>query len=388
MSGAGAVVGVHHDSVANVVNTTFRNVYLSVQLVDVSHLGIVRFENVSLTDVILQQGKIVGTTENDLSTSLAPGIERCAEDNEAYDVHVITVQPEDREELSADFIIKEDVMSDCLYVLLSKDIVPPGCPEASASKRAEILKRANVVAEDVARILEYNVDSTTDLETLFEDTLLQPRSPWLQALRTALGPLPPAPPEWPPFDLPPPATSNNRLDLAMSFPVPERALPELSLTPEAANATAAVLAAEAGQPPQPVGGATPGRIKTAQVTLLAVVASVVVAAALAALFFAASELRRARSKACGDQSKGAGRNGRGRHRTQSQRRQRRNWWTSDNIDETMVHSQQAAVIGVATRRQPHASSRRETCSFHIHAMMRRNNMLRSRNVSTIHRRDH
>ena len=69
MSGAASMLGVHHDSVANVVNTTFRSMILSVELVDVSYLGIVRFDNVSLSDVTLQQGKIVGTTENDFHYS-------------------------------------------------------------------------------------------------------------------------------------------------------------------------------------------------------------------------------------------------------------------------------------------------------------------------------
>ena len=389
MSGDWAPLGVHTYSVANVVNTTFRSMHLSVELADVSYLGMVRFENVSLADVTLQKGKVVSTTKNDGDCSTDSGVEYYSDDDEGYDVDLAPVQPEDRVKLGIDFVIRQQVMSDCVNVRVRSDAVLPGCPQASTHKRADIRKRAKREQDDAADRFDDIGGSTAELETLFEDTLLRPGSPWLQALRTALGQLPRAPPEWPPFSQPPPATSNNRSTLTTTFPVPERVLPELSLTPEAANATAAVLAAAAARPPQPVGGSTPERIQTAQVTVLAIVGALVVAAALAALFFAVSELRRARSKACGDQSKGAGRNGRGRHLTQSQRRRRWNWWTSDNFDETMVRSQQAAVIGVATCRQPHASSsRRESCSLHVHAMMQRNNMLRSRSVSTIHRHDH
>jgi len=265
MSGAMSTLGVHRDSVANIVNTTFRSTNLSVELVDVSYLGIVRFDNVSLSDVTLQQGKVVGTTENDFHYSTEMEISYYPEDDQHYDVHITEVQGQERDTLGVEFIIEEQVMSDCVYVFVGKDTVLPGCPEASRG----------------------------------------------------------------------------------TFPVPEHVLHPLSLTPEAANATAEVLAAAAARPPRAV-GASPARIPTTQAIVLAGVATAIVAITLAAVLLAVMELRRAGSNDSSDQTRQAGRYGRGRHRRQSQRRQMWNWWMSDEFDVTTVCSQHAAILLDAT----------------------------------------
>ena len=348
MSGAMSTLGVHRDSVANIVNTTFRSTNLSVELVDVSYLGIVRFDNVSLSDVTLQQGKVVGTTENDFHYSTEMEISYYPEDDQHYDVHITEVQGQERDTLGVEFIIEEQVMSDCVYVFVGKDTVLPGCPEASRGKRAEMLQRGQADEGVPGNRFYYEYDDgTMHQEMLFEDRLLRPDAPWLQALQAALGPLPLAPPEWPPFDLPPPAASNNQSSVTKTFPVPEHVLHPLSLTPEAANATAEVLAAAAARPPRAV-GASPARIPTTQAIVLAGVATAIVAITLAAVLLAVMELRRAGSNDSSDQTRQAGRYGRGRHRRQSQRRQMWNWWMSDEFDVTTVCSQHAAILLDAT----------------------------------------
>ena len=389
-SGAGAPLGVHHVSVANVVNTAFRSVHLSVELADVSQLGTVRFENVSLTDVTLQHGKVVSTSENDFHMELEAGVVYYPEDDQSYDVHLTKVQIEDNEMLGADFVVKEQVMSDCVFLLVSKDTVLPGCPEVSTRKRAEVLRRGSLDADDVKYLFDYLDYGSNDLDAFFEDTLLRPDAPWLQALREALGPLPPAPPEWPPFDLPPPAAPNNQSSVTKTFPVPEHVLHQLSLTPEAANATAEVLAAAAARPPRAV-GASPARIPTTQAIVLAGVATAIVAITLAAVLLAVMELRRAGSNDSSDQTRRAGRDGRGRHRRQSQRRQMWNWWMSDEFDVITVCSQHAAILLDATllhsqsRRHPGCKAEvHSTCHGHLACLSKGQSSRLSSSVSLFH----
>ena len=259
------------------------------------------------------------------------------------------MQGQERDILGVDFIIEEQFMSDCVHVSGGTDTVLPGCPEASRGKRAEMLQRGQAGEGVPENRLYYEYDNgTMHHELLFEDRLLWPSSPWLQALQAALGPSPPAPPEWPPFDLPPPGTSNNHSGVTKTFPVPEHVFHPLSLSPETTNATAEVLAAAAARPSQAVGGASAARIPTTQAIMLAVVATAIVATALAAVLLAVLELRRAGRNDSSDQTRQAGRYGRGRHRRQSQRRQMWNWWMSDEFDVSTVCSQHAAILLDAT----------------------------------------
>ena len=290
--GSESALGVYRGSVANVVNTAFRDIHLFVGLADVSRLGIVRFENVTLTNVTLQQGRVISTSANDYVEEYLFEVVYYPDDDKNYDFQLLAVPRSEQDALGGEFIIVEQVMSDCVFVRVGATIRLPGCPQQSVEKRATILTRGQ--HQKVKATFTY-YDTYAEVSYYeaghFENLLLQPCSQWLQDLQEVLGPLPPPPPAWPPYVLPPHSTAPGRTDLK-AWPVPFDAVPELILNEYDANATAAVLAAAQARPPNAAAGAHGPHITSAQVTLLAVVAAGVLATAAVAGLWTAVALRR------------------------------------------------------------------------------------------------
>lgn len=128
-------------STAVVRDSIFRNVNLAVELADVSGGSSVRFQNTTLVDVELRRDAIVGTSSNDNKAQspclLVYGEDYYQEDEEDFDVHACYVPPEERGPAGGQYVIREGLMSDCLF-LLSRE-VPPGCPASSAEARRRML---------------------------------------------------------------------------------------------------------------------------------------------------------------------------------------------------------------------------------------------------------
>ena len=284
-------IGAYHSSVVNVVDCTFRNMYLSAEIVDVSNDGIVRFQDALLANATLQYGNVVGTTTNDGTKADGFDLEYYDTDDDAFDVKLTPAPTSDRETSGVEFTIDESTLSDCLYLRAPTGFVMPGCPEASIQARAAVLQRdpaagASAVAEDPSEV--WNPGGRLD------DLLLDGDSPWLQARQAELGPLPSAAVTgWPEFVLPPMRNLVNRTDVTR----PRQELPDGELlgafrrTPQAVNRTAAVLAAAALRGPIVV---RPLREEVWQPRLVALVAVLAVAAAVAAAAaaWAALALRR------------------------------------------------------------------------------------------------
>ena len=130
---------------AHIRHTLFRNFQLRSEVVDVSFGGTVMFGNVSFANVTLQQGQIVSTSLNDYAIL---DNEDCstrlyyADDDMHYDVEATPVPEALRVRLGADFVIEEDMMSDCLYANVAGDVVLPGCPPESADARRVFIEEA------------------------------------------------------------------------------------------------------------------------------------------------------------------------------------------------------------------------------------------------------
>ena len=273
---------------ANVVDTVFRNMHLPVELADVSKNGYVRFANVSLANVILQQGRVVSTTYNDYRAwEAADGdayIVYSADDDEGFDVELAPVAPGDAGMFGVQFIIEDSEMSDCVNLEYDLNEVLPGCPEAALQRRREFLE----LAMDPA-----------DVDNLFAETesyapprrpLLSASTPWLLQLRAALGPLPPPPPPWPPFTVTPPVNLTVREGIADPVPVPPGQLLTTRFGPAAPVNPALVNPPPTITLPPQSAWESPG-VATV-VGVLAALAAVGVVAAVVAAFFATVALRR------------------------------------------------------------------------------------------------
>ena len=275
-AGAGSPVGVFAGSLANVVDTAFRNVWLAVELVDVSDHGIVRLQNVSLTNVTLTRGNVVTTTGNNYFDD----IRYYASDDENYDVELTPVAVGQRGMFGEEFVIEEQFMSDCVYLRVT--VLMPGCPEESLVRREEVLGRWQ------HEELLYE-DYDWSAEARLQEGLLDASAPWLLAVRSALGPLPPPPPGWPPFAVTPPGEPIARTSITTPVPVPPPAVvPAFERTPAAVRraqgAVATIQASYTG-----LGGSDAwdsGAIAAAAVVVLSAVA------AAAAALYAAWYLRR------------------------------------------------------------------------------------------------
>lgn len=140
-TGLGSPLSIHFQSVANVENTLFRSMRLSVEVVDVSYQGAVRLANARFADVTLQHGRVVSTTANDYQQADGHFLLYYADDDAAYDVPLTPVPPQQRSPHGEEFWVEEAVMSDCLWLQAAPDIALPGCPEGSAAARARVRAR-------------------------------------------------------------------------------------------------------------------------------------------------------------------------------------------------------------------------------------------------------
>lgn len=122
-------------------STTFADFRLHVEIVDVSFGSSIRLENVSLINVELEHGAVVGTTSNDDQHSLDCDLYYELRDDAGYDVDVKAVPLPDRSMLGEEFLIRNSTMSDCLYLPLADDVVLPGCHAHSADRRKSMLDR-------------------------------------------------------------------------------------------------------------------------------------------------------------------------------------------------------------------------------------------------------
>lgn len=137
------VLEAKRNSLVAMRNTVFANMSIAgqAQIVDVSYGGTALFSNVSLASVEVSHGSVVGTLFNDYKAR-----EACPdgdwyylpEDDAGYDVHITPVDQQNRSMFGEEFVIEDEVMSDCMYVKQFKpdpDIVLPGCPVASSVTR-------------------------------------------------------------------------------------------------------------------------------------------------------------------------------------------------------------------------------------------------------------
>eukprot|EP00892_Ulva_mutabilis_P006551 jgi/Ulvmu1/4268/UM194_0008.1 len=269
-------------SVANIVDTVFRNTHLPVELIDVSFNGVVRFERAALADVTLSRGDIVSTTFNDYYLDPVNDVYYYAYDDSAYDVAATEAPIDRRGEFGAEFVVDEAVMSDCVYLKADDGVVQPGCPEVSAEHRRVMLRRGS--RGGLAQDLDPAGESAA---VRLAKNLVAADSPWLLALRAALRELPAAPQGWPEFDVAPEGDPVDPVPLGASLPaVPGTVVPSFERTTAAAReggaAAADLRAAYTGVIPEEEAGPSSGvLVAVAAVGLAALIAAV--AAAWAAL---------------------------------------------------------------------------------------------------------
>ena len=259
-TGAFSPLVIKDDSSANVVDTVFRSMRLDVELADVSFGGHVRFENVKLANVSLNLGKVVSTSFNNDERDYAKQV--AAVDGEDYDVEYTPVPVGERSMFGEEFLIDDQIMSDCLCTNASAGV--PECPLVPAQRRHETsrqdLKKCGVGNNRYENIEEF---------LLTEDSLRR-----LQE-HAGLKPMPPPPAGWPPFNTTPPANSVMRTSLSLPLPTPPgTAVPALVLTPEAA-AVAKRAMQTTGQPPE--------RGEASRATVVLIVAATLIAGAAAAV---------------------------------------------------------------------------------------------------------
>lgn len=140
-SGFHSPVTIKYQSVVNIRNTVFRNMALEVEVSDVSYEGMVHFENVSFANVTLAHGAVVSTTLNDYQQAIGFYLTYYAEDDVAYDVPLEPVPAGEGGVFGAEFRIKEETLSDCIYLLASAGTVLPGCPTETLAARNRTIDR-------------------------------------------------------------------------------------------------------------------------------------------------------------------------------------------------------------------------------------------------------
>ena len=127
------------------MNSVFRNMWLAVEIADVSYGSTARFQNVLFANVTLDRGRVVSTTTNDYDYSSFDGLEYYATDDAAYDVDVAKVPPEERGVWGADYVIEDDLLSDCMYMGVPFNYTMPGCPEQTQESKRRMFERTHFV---------------------------------------------------------------------------------------------------------------------------------------------------------------------------------------------------------------------------------------------------
>ena len=264
--GDSSPLGVLTSSIANVVGTVFRNMWLQREIADVSWGGVIHFENVKLANVTISTAHVVSTSASDYQP--IPGYDAYydPEDDAEFDVEFVSVPVANRGLFGEEFRIGDQIMSDCLSRDALNDTILPGCPPSSVQRRRE---------REAQRVLplDYGYDDFYRID----DYIPTQDDPWLLAVEAELGPLPPPPPGWPPFKVTPPENPVVRTSLAELRPVPPGIkVPQLELTPEAVG---------------PFRKSPDGTVASSAWVSLVVVAALVVGIAAAAALWAARTLR-------------------------------------------------------------------------------------------------
>ena len=148
---------VSGEGFASFNNTTFHDIDLKSELIDVSYGGAVKMENVRLTDVNLRNvtGPIISTSGND--NAMCPGAlspsssalvapESTEElyleyDDDMYDLQAEAVATSEAGE-GRSLVVNSGKMSDCLRVEwtcgLFEKRAPPGCPAKTLQMRSDL----------------------------------------------------------------------------------------------------------------------------------------------------------------------------------------------------------------------------------------------------------
>ena len=140
-AGFNSPLTIKFQSVVSVRNTTFRNMNLHVEIADVSFEGIVHFVDVRFANVTLQHGAVVSTTLNDYHQAIGFYVTYYADDDADYDVLVSKVPAGDRGVFQEDFVVANDTMSDCLYLLAEGATILPGCGVNTLTARNRTIDR-------------------------------------------------------------------------------------------------------------------------------------------------------------------------------------------------------------------------------------------------------
>ena len=133
---------IKFQSVMSVRNTIFRNMNLHVEIADVSFEGIVHFEDVRFANVTLEHGAVVSTTLNDYQQAIGFYVNYYADDDAEFDVQVSPVLPSEQGVFAEDFVVVNDTMSDCVYLLAIRGTVLPGCSKISLDARKRVVERS------------------------------------------------------------------------------------------------------------------------------------------------------------------------------------------------------------------------------------------------------
>ena len=167
-----------HESVTHIRNSVFGNTSIAVELVDVSHGGIVRFNSLALANVSLTHGAVVSTTTNDYE--VVGDVVYYASDDAQYDVPLELVPPGAQTKFGADFVIADATMSDCLYLLAKDGDVFPGCPVESVAGRHRLVRSWNPALETLDHL---GVSTPVQGELLMSTLLIEPDDDWFVEVR-------------------------------------------------------------------------------------------------------------------------------------------------------------------------------------------------------------
>lgn len=131
-----------YSAVANIHNTVLYDIKLSSEIADVSFHSTVRFENVSLADVTFSSDTgVVSTSYNDYTPININSATYMNEDDAGFDVLLEPVPLEDRGVFGEQYVIVDDIMSDCVYFSWEDEPLLPGCPPKARLLRAQLRNR-------------------------------------------------------------------------------------------------------------------------------------------------------------------------------------------------------------------------------------------------------
>ena len=147
---------------------------LHVEIADLSFGGTVHFEDLRFANVTLEHGAVVSTTLNDYQQADASGFHLTyyAADDAAYDVQTIPVTPDKKGVFAEDFLVVNETMSDCLYLLSPPGTVLPGCSKNTLNARNRVKERSLNDIEEVAALLGHYVQKRFPLQQVYVETMI------------------------------------------------------------------------------------------------------------------------------------------------------------------------------------------------------------------------